>query len=43
MLKFICEYILRAESSKDREDIKGFMSNLVADLYSDNILGRRRN
>ncbi len=45
MLQFICNYILKVDNpkTKDREDLKNFMTNLVADLYTDNVLGRKWN
>lgn len=45
MLRFICDYIIHKESPKtrDSEDLKNFMANLVADLYSDKVLGRGTN
>lgn len=45
MLQFICNYILKVDDPrfKEREDLKNFMTNLVADLYSDKVLGRGNN
>lgn len=40
MLRFICNYIIAKEKRKDSEDLKNFMANLVADLYSDKVLNR---
>lgn len=45
MLQFLCSYIMREKSPKRKnsEDLKNFMTNLVADWYSGRILGRRNN
>lgn len=40
MLQFLCNYIINPQR-KDKEDLKNFMTNLVADLYTDNVLGRK--
>lgn len=45
MLRYICSYITKVEDPKNREkdDFKNFMTNLVADWYSDRVLGRGNN
>lgn len=45
MLQYICNYIIKIDNPKfkEREDLKNFMTNLVADLYTDNVLGRKWN
>lgn len=45
MLQFLCSYIMREKSPKRKnsEDLKNFMTNLVADWYSDRVLGRGNN
>ena len=45
MLQFLCNYIMREKSPKRKnsEDLKNFMTNLVADWYSGRILGRGNN
>lgn len=42
MLKYLCSYVLKEDHPKTREkeDLKNFMTNLVADWYSDRVLGR---
>lgn len=42
MLKYICSYIAKIDNPRYRgqEDLKNFMTNLVADFYTDNALGR---
>lgn len=42
MLRYIASYIYKVDSSqyKDSEDLKNLMTNLVADFYTDNALGR---
>lgn len=43
MLKAICTYIGKVDSPqhKEKEDLKNFMTNLVADWFTDNALGRK--
>lgn len=42
MLKYICGYIMKIDNPQYRqaEDLKNLMTNLVADFYTDNALGR---
>lgn len=42
MLKYICSYIAKIDNPRyqEQEDFKNFMTNLVADFYTDNALGR---
>lgn len=37
MLKAICQWIIQQNKTSD---LKNFMANLVADIYTDNVLGR---
>lgn len=43
MLKAICSYIGKVDSHqyKEKEDLKNLMTNLVADWFTDNALGRK--
>lgn len=42
MLRYICSYVNKVDNpkSREKEDLKNFMANLVADWYSDRVLGR---
>lgn len=44
MLKYICSYIAKVDnpSYQEGQDLKNFMTNLVADYFTDNSLGRRK-